>query len=123
MSTSRRTLIAAGGVTLAGIVLGSPLARVAPARAQDQAPIAVATTIGMIADLVRNTGGDRVDVTALMGPGVDPHLYKPSSGELRKLTDADVILYNGLHLEGRMADVLVKMASRTNTVQVTDTIP
>lgn len=83
----------------------------------------VTCTIGMITDLVRTIGGDHVQVTGLMGPGVDPHLYKATQGDLAKLTDADLIFYNGLHLEGRMADVLVRMASRIETVQVTETIP
>ena len=81
MTHTRRTLLAASGVALAGVLLGSPRAQVNTVRAQER--IAVATTIGMIADLVRNTGGDRVEVTALMGPGVDPHLYKPSCRRCR----------------------------------------
>jgi len=86
-------------------------------------PLRVTTTIGMITDVAKIVGGEHVEVTGLMGPGVDPHLYKATQGDLRKLGEADLILYNGLHLEGRMADVLVKMASRVPTVQVTDTIP
>jgi len=77
----------------------------------------------MIADVARNIGGDHVEVVALMGPGVDPHLYKASQGDLEKLAGADIVLYNGLHLEGRMADVLVNLANRVKTVQVTETIP
>jgi len=63
----------------------------------------------MIGDLARNIGGERVDVVSLMGPGVDPHLYKPSAGDIRKLEGADIIFYNGLELEGRMTDLLVKL--------------
>jgi len=70
----------------------------------------VTTTTGMLADIVRNVGAGRVEVTSLMGPGVDPHLYKPSSGDVIKLDRADVIFYNGLHLEGRMAELFEKMA-------------
>jgi manganese/zinc/iron transport system substrate-binding protein len=73
-------------------------------------------TIGMVADTVRNVGGERVEVTALMGPGVDPHLYKASEGDMGKLAGADVIFYNGLNLEGKMADILVKMASGSRRV-------
>lgn len=87
------------------------------------APLKVTATIGMIADVAEHVGGEQVVVTALMGPGVDPHLYKPTQGDLRRLSDADVILYNGLFLEGRMTDVLVRMARRVPTIQVTDTIP
>ncbi|MPY95610.1 MAG: manganese transporter [Acidimicrobiia bacterium] len=67
--------------------------------------IRVATTTGMVADAVRNVGGDRVEVSALMGPGVDPHLYKPTASDVGTLDDADVIVYSGLHLEGRMTDL------------------
>lgn len=86
------------------------------------APLKVTCTIGMIGDVAAAIGGEHVEVTTLMSPGVDPHLYKASQGDLARLNEADVILYNGLHLEGRMADVLVAMARRVNTYQVTDTI-
>ena len=76
-----------------------------------QRTIKATATVGMVADTVRNVGGDRVAVTALMGPGVDPHLYKASEGDIARLTEADVIFYNGLNLEGKMGDILVKMAS------------
>lgn len=82
----------------------------------------ITCTIGMIADVAAEIGGDYAEVTALMGPGVDPHLYKATQGDLARISEADLVLYNGLHLEGRMADVLVKMASRVPTYQVTDTI-
>jgi manganese/zinc/iron transport system substrate-binding protein len=96
-----------------------------PVAAQDAgAPIRITTTTGMIGDLARNIGGDRVEVVSLMGPGVDPHLYKPSAGDIRKLEDADVIFYNGLELEGRMTDILVKIArAGTPTVPVAEGIP
>ncbi len=64
----------------------------------------------MITDIVRNVGGERVVVTGLMGPGVDPHLYKPSASDVQKLEGADIIFYGGLELEGRMTDTLVKLA-------------
>lgn len=85
--------------------------------------IKVTTTVGMVGDLVRNVGGDRVEVTTLMGPGVDPHLYKASEGDLRRLADADVIFYNGLNLEGKMADIFVRMAtSGKPTYAVSDSV-
>lgn len=83
----------------------------------------IAATVGMITDIVRNVGGERVDVTGLMAPGVDPHLYKPSVGDVFKLDNADVIFYGGLHLEGRMTELLEKMsASGRRAVAVTDEI-
>jgi manganese/zinc/iron transport system substrate-binding protein len=68
----------------------------------------VATT-GMVADLVRQVGGDRVEVRTLMGPGVDPHLYKPTAQDAAELQRAEVIFYSGLMLEGRMADLFARI--------------
>ncbi|MFJ9462305.1 metal ABC transporter solute-binding protein, Zn/Mn family [Viridibacillus arvi] len=77
----------------------------------------VVTTISQIADAVSVIAGDRVDVKALMGPGVDPHLYKATQGDLSKLESADVIFYSGLHLEGKMLDVFEKMQENDKTVK------
>ena len=86
-------------------------------------PINVVTTTGMIADITKNVGGDRIQVTALMGPGVDPHLYKASEGDVIRLQEADVIFYNGLHLEAQMGDVLERLNGfGIKTVAVTDQI-
>lgn len=71
--------------------------------------INVVSTVGMITDIVRNVGGERVAVRGLMGPGVDPHLYKPSAGDAIRLGNADIIFYGGLHLEGRMAELFEKI--------------
>ncbi|MBN1136688.1 MAG: zinc ABC transporter substrate-binding protein [Anaerolineae bacterium] len=87
-----------------------------------QRQVRVVATIGMIADIAQNVGGERVTVTGLMGPGVDPHLYKASEGDVGRLTEADVILYNGLHLEAKMGEVLEQMGGRTKTVAVTSGI-
>jgi manganese/zinc/iron transport system substrate-binding protein len=91
-------------------------------RAGADGKLRVVTTIGMITDVARNIGGDRIHVTGLMGAGVDPHLYKASEGDVRRLADADIVFYNGLHLEARMADVFGKMGGRVRTVAVTDGI-
>lgn len=69
----------------------------------------------MITDLVQNIGGDYVNLQGLMGSGVDPHLYKASEGDVTKLVDANVIFYNGLHLEGKLVDVFEKMGNATKT--------
>ena len=87
-----------------------------------QKPIRVVTTIGMITDIVQNVGGDRVNATGLMGPGIDPHLYKASEGDVTRLAGADLIFYNGLHLEGKMAGVLERMQDQVKTVAVTHDI-
>ncbi|MDP8209157.1 MAG: zinc ABC transporter substrate-binding protein [Candidatus Electryonea clarkiae] len=85
--------------------------------------IEVVTTTGMIGDMAVNVGGERVNVTALMGPGIDPHLYKASEGDVTALVKADIVFFNGLHLEGKMAEVLEKMSGRTKTVAVGEKIP
>ena len=84
--------------------------------------IRVVATIGMITDVASRIGGDRVYVQGLMGPGVDPHLYKARAGDVRRLSQADVIFYNGLHLEAAMGEVLEGMSGRTRSVAVTDAI-
>jgi manganese/zinc/iron transport system substrate-binding protein len=71
---------------------------------------------------VKNVGGDRLAVTTLMGPGVDPHLYKPSERNVIALADADIVFYNGLHLEAQMATVFERVQGRIKTVAVTDGI-
>jgi manganese/zinc/iron transport system substrate-binding protein len=85
-------------------------------------PIKAVTTIGMIGDIVENVGGSRVEVARLMGPGIDPHLYKASEGDVGRMAEADIIFYNGLHLEAKMAEILEQMDGRIRTVAVTDSI-
>ncbi len=84
--------------------------------------IRVVTTVGMITDIVREVGGDRVRVAGLMGPGVDPHLYKASEGDVTRLAEADLVFYNGLHLEAGMTKAFERMRGRVRGVAVTDGI-
>jgi manganese/zinc/iron transport system substrate-binding protein len=84
--------------------------------------IRVVATIGMITEMVKQVGGERVEVEGLMGPGVDPHLYKASEGDVIRMAAADVVVYNGLHLEGKMSEVFERMGNRIRTVAVTDGI-
>ena len=93
------------------------LAACGPAEGGSDAPLAerpvrVVATTSMIADLAREIGGDRVDVEGLMGPGVDPHLYRPRESDVARLVGADVVLYNGLELEGKMGEVLEQVEGR-----------
>jgi len=86
--------------------------------------IKITTTVTMVADLARNVGGDRVEVEALMGPGVDPHLYKAAASDVTKLQQADLIFYSGLLLEGKMQDIFGKLArSKRFVYAVTESIP
>jgi manganese/zinc/iron transport system substrate-binding protein len=85
-------------------------------------PIQVVCTTGMVADLAKHVGGQHVAVRALMGEGVDPHLYKASPADVRELHRADIIFYSGLHLEGKLAELLERMSRRKPTVAVAERI-
>lgn len=77
----------------------------------DRAIRAVATT-SIVTDLVKVIGGTDVEIESLMGPGVDPHLYNASARDISRMTEADIIVYNGLHLEGEMGDLFEQMKQR-----------
>jgi manganese/zinc/iron transport system substrate-binding protein len=118
----RRTVLAAtalGLLALSGCV-ATPAASDEPI---GDRPVRVTTTTNFITDTVARIGGDRVQVTGLMGPGVDPHLYRASAGDVQTLRGADVIFYGGLQLEGRMADLFDELAARQPTKAVTDDVP
>jgi manganese/zinc/iron transport system substrate-binding protein len=85
-------------------------------------PMRVVCTTGQVAEMIQRIGGAHVAIEALMGPGVDPHLYSPIASDVRKLAAADAIFYNGLHLEGRMAVLFEQMARRKATFAVTEGI-
>lgn len=85
-----------------------------------EAKLYILSTTGMIDDAVARVGGDLVAHDALMGPGVDPHLYKATQGDLTKLNKADLILYNGLHLEGKMGAIFEKFSRRKNIRAIGD---
>lgn len=74
-------------------------------------PYTIVATTAMIGDIARNVVGDRATVHVLMGPGTDPHLYRPTRSDITKLMNADVVFYNGLNLEGRMTDTLAQVAA------------
>lgn len=83
----------------------------------------IVTTTSMITDLVQNIGGDKVAVQGLMGAGVDPHLYKASEGDVSKLFNANMIIYSGLHLEGKLVEVFEKMKrQKIKTIAVSDAL-
>ncbi|MBC8045868.1 MAG: zinc ABC transporter substrate-binding protein [Fimbriimonadaceae bacterium] len=82
----------------------------------------IVTTTGMIGDAVENIVGDKATVVSLMGPGVDPHLYKATQGDLTELRRADIIIYNGLHLEGKMQEIFDELAKEKKVFAVADGI-
>ncbi|AIA74233.1 manganese transporter [Halomonas campaniensis] len=92
-----------------------PLSNIASA---DEAPLNVVATIGMIADIAQEIGGECVSVDALMGPGVDPHLYQASASDVATLRNAEQIFYSGYSLEGQLGDVLERFSERTPTLAV-----
>lgn len=71
--------------------------------------VKVVVTTSFLKDLVQQIGKDKVSVISLMGAGIDPHMYKASEGDVQKITTAEIILYSGLHLEGKMVDIFEKM--------------
>lgn len=90
--------------------------------AQAKEPIKIVATIGQITDAVKNIGGEHVDVQGLMGAGVDPHLYKATEGDLRKLSNAQIIFHNGLYLEAKMEEIFEKMSRNKKVVGVVEAI-
>ena len=83
----------------------------------------IVTTTGMLHDAVVNIVGDQINVQSLMGPGVDPHLYKATQGDLSKLNSADLIIYNGLYLEGKMGEILKKLGRKKPVLAAAERLP
>ncbi|MEM8940218.1 MAG: zinc ABC transporter substrate-binding protein [Bacteroidota bacterium] len=83
----------------------------------------VITTTGMLYDAVLNIVGDKMTCEAIMGPGVDPHLYKATQGDLTKLRNGQLIVYNGIFLEGKMSDILKELGKRKPTLAAAESIP
>lgn len=75
-------------------------------------PYKVTCTVGMVADVVRAVAGDKAEVQHLVGEGVDPHVYRATRDDMVKLSSADVIFYNGLHLEGQLGETLEKVGKK-----------
>lgn len=88
----------------------------ASAETDREGPFKVITTTGMVADLVRAVGGEHFEVRSLLGEGTDPHEYTPTRSDVLALQEADMIFYNGLMLEGKMTDILVRMARQGQPV-------
>ncbi|MCM2272621.1 MAG: zinc ABC transporter substrate-binding protein [candidate division Zixibacteria bacterium] len=93
------------------------------ASSSEDGKLEVVATTGMIADAVKNIAGETVSIHGLMGPGVDPHLYKATKGDIDRLNSADIIFYNGLNLEAKMAEIFRQMGSSKTTVPIGDVIP
>lgn len=118
----RRLALAAGGgwVVALALAIGIAGCRERPAsEATGRGPrLRVVATTGMVADLARNVGGERVEVEALIAPGIDPHLHKPTRSDLARILEADIVFANGLLLEGRMVDSLERAAASGRRVHL-----
>lgn len=111
---------------LMALILGSMILSTrsgsAPAE-QIETPLQIVATVGMVGNIVTEVAGDRAVVENLIGEGVDPHLYKPTRTDVVKLSRAELVFYNGLHLEGKMAAVLEGLASlKRPVVAVTENV-
>lgn len=83
----------------------------------------VLCTTTIIADTIKNIAHSTIDLKILMGPGVDPHTYRPVEQDIISITQADLIFYNGLYLEARMTDIFANLQTQKNTVAVTVDMP
>ncbi len=93
----------------------------APAQAADK--LNVVATVSMVGDAVSAVGGDRVDVTTLMGEGVDPHLYRQTQSDIAAMVRADAVFWNGLYLEAQLEEFLEKLAARKPVIAVGEALP
>ena len=118
MTTKLRTLILVGALAATiGCGGGRPAG-------ETEGPLRVVATTSIVGDLARSIGGDVIELETLMGAGVDPHLYKPSAGDVRAMASAQMIVYSGLHLEGKMTEVLAEIGTRgVETVAVASCVP
>lgn len=117
------TRLAGMFMTIAAIALVSSCGQQPSSENDPERKITIVATTGMIGDAVANIAGEHAEIITLMGPGVDPHLYKATHGDLEKLTGADIIFYNGLHLEGKMGEVFEKLGRQKPVVAVAEAIP
>lgn len=97
---------------LIGALLGWGVGCDASSSDEENPSVEVVATTNVVGDLVEQIGGESVSIESLMGPGVDPHLYRASEGDVSRMNEADIIVYNGLDLEGQMTNVLARMGQQ-----------
>ena len=118
--TSKNAVVPRLVRALVAIAVATGLAM--PGAAAAERPRVLATTT-VVADLVRQVGGERVAVECLMAPGIDPHSYRATPRDADRLARADLVVASGLHLEGRLADLLARLGKRVPVLAVADTLP
>lgn len=112
------------GMRLSLLALAAFLPAADAAAAPTSCPLQVVATTTLVADLVRQVAGPRAEVSTLMGPGVDPHLFKPVASDVLRLQRADVVFAHGLRLEGKMSDLLARLAEAGRRVHlVAESLP
>jgi manganese/zinc/iron transport system substrate-binding protein len=110
------------GLLLAGCLAAFAAAGDATAQTRSK-PLTIVATTGMIADAVKQVGGDRVTVTALMGPSVDPHLYRQTSSDIAAMAKADAVFWHGLYLEAQLEDFFKNLAKRKPVIALAEALP
>lgn len=110
-------------LTRRGLLMGGAALLTSTVTVQAQTRLSVVATTGMIADAVRNVGGDLVDVKALMGPGVDPHAYRQTRSDIVAMARADLVLWHGLYLEAQMEDFFDDLSRTRTVVAVAEAVP
>lgn len=118
---NKRIVIIVGTLTIIALMITGCKRKMEESNASEE-KLTIVTTTGILADAVKNIVGEKANVISLMGPGVDPHLFKATQGDLGKLTKASIVFYNGLHLEGKMSDVLKKLSQTKTVVAVAEKI-
>jgi zinc/manganese transport system substrate-binding protein len=93
---------------------------IAPARAQQ--PLDVVASFSILGDFTKNVGGDRVNVTTLVGPDGDVHVYTPAPSDAQKIASAKLVIINGLGLEGWLPRLVQSSGSKAAIVTATDGI-
>lgn len=111
------------GISRRAILVAGAAAAFVPGTLRAAAPLQVVATTGMLADTMREIGGDAVEVRALMGPGVDPHSYRQTRTDILAMSRADLIVANGLYLEAQMEDILADFAGRGPVLYAAEAVP
>lgn len=111
----RRAVAGLMGVVLAAILSASP--------AMAQKKFSIVATTGMIADALRQVGGDRVEVTSLMGPGVDPHTYRQTRSDIAAMIKADAVFWHGLYLEAQLEEFFRDLGKRKTVIALAEELP
>jgi len=123
LSMAGRVLRRSWPGSLVAVGLVAACLMVAEAPAADRAPPQVLATTTIVADLVRQVAGDRVALDTLLGPGIDPHGYKATPRDADRLARADLVVASGLHLEGKLGELLAKLGRRTRVLAVAEALP